>query len=767
MGERVGKIILKKDWDEPVRFDPVNGKTLGRFRGRQSEIDWLANEIAHKKSGTILICGHRGVGKSSLVYEAIAKVLDKKTENKKKNTNNIIPVFLNAVQLVEYRLRNNDKVEFDPKATLVNLIRGLWSACRSRRWNGIGGAKSEIEELYKKAVAADFQLQEIVRAGMKESEERETGSYQILGAEIGGVAYVIGFLIAAYLIIVRPWAFPVSELIGLLCSYPLPRLVDIGIRHWAREKHTSEKWAGAKTKQIYVHDNSLLSLHFGLEEVHRKLTREQAKVVYVVDELDKLDGGEANPTKELLSYFKNLFTLSNALFIFVGSEKSYDLGLEAQRGRASDFRPAAYTYYSSRYFIPRATFEDISKYIDDIVEEKQDVSDKEMEMLKRVVGFGARNDFFDLRREIRDLIMFEEGVPVIDTSNFGNHEEEIAKMHKAVVLILEEKYLSKKPSAWKENEMLCRDIWKHAHTIIETGPGFTCEDPKGAGIEESMIRDFNALMVRLGAFRVDKKQQIQIGASSVTVGVYTYLGRIQLDPPSRLDEPTEYERGFIASYEEFSDYIVTVRDMCAKAMGEYYPQRRGRRNRVAAVQEAVQWLKRNGMIDMVSRIHPVTSIYEQLVYARPPGAVSRDEVTQGSTEIERLKQVVTSALPSILAVTVAKKYDLGIGQLQQKPNFFAGDMMPVRRRLANNNPPVVFRDNPMRQIMFVKDQADLLNEFWKELRENRNTHRIVLVLPAPERRRIGFHVVVYRDRSNLKSSFENTIRALGRFIKQV
>jgi len=41
----------------------------GYFVGREKELELLVNDILHKNRGSILISGHRGVGKTSLVNE--------------------------------------------------------------------------------------------------------------------------------------------------------------------------------------------------------------------------------------------------------------------------------------------------------------------------------------------------------------------------------------------------------------------------------------------------------------------------------------------------------------------------------------------------------------------------------------------------------------------------------------------------------------------------------------------------------------------------
>lgn len=96
--------------------------------------------------------------------------------------------------------------------------------------------------------------------------------------------------------------------------------------------------------RLYQFENKLGNLEFDLETVQRELRDEGWKLVYIIDELDKL---EEDKTKAILSVCKNFFTLSDAIFIFVGDEKSYEIGRE-NNGVLYE-RSREYTYFGSPF----------------------------------------------------------------------------------------------------------------------------------------------------------------------------------------------------------------------------------------------------------------------------------------------------------------------------------------------------------------------------------------------------------------------------------
>lgn len=176
------RIVLKRDWDVPVNLPLPDEEKRGHFAGRLNELHSLTNEISRRSNGAILVAGHRGVGKTSLVHKAI---LEAQRSNPK-----ILAVLLNAAQLdlpsqVSVEDAGRDKA-IDPKAFIEYLIRRLFATIRAR--NLLPATKTDdgmeippkvgepayrqVEVLYRKAVAQEFKLTQSLSAQARVSEEQ-------------------------------------------------------------------------------------------------------------------------------------------------------------------------------------------------------------------------------------------------------------------------------------------------------------------------------------------------------------------------------------------------------------------------------------------------------------------------------------------------------------------------------------------------------------------------------------------------------------------
>lgn len=107
------KIYLKSDWDYPPSYE--KDRQLGHFAGREKEKSELVDEFLRKDSGTILVSGARGVGKTALLFKAVQEATLK--------DGRIVPIVINASQL---DLHLGIKAETLPAIILKNLIRRLY-----------------------------------------------------------------------------------------------------------------------------------------------------------------------------------------------------------------------------------------------------------------------------------------------------------------------------------------------------------------------------------------------------------------------------------------------------------------------------------------------------------------------------------------------------------------------------------------------------------------------------------------------------------------
>jgi hypothetical protein len=328
--------------------------------------------------------------------------------------------------------------------------------------------------------------------------------------------------------------------------------------------------------EIYMFDNCIANLEFDLERIHKLLYHNyNKKVIYVIDELDKLESDNKKSTKveDILNYFKNFFTLSNAIFVFIGGEKLYD-SILMQDGTTNPkeeiSRPKNYTYFTSKYFISRPYWYDLNSYFDDIIE-STDLDSERLDTIKRALCFEAKNDFFDLKKFISSRITRIDSSerPIIDLME---SEEDInkARFHKAITILYEDKYKSNRSVDWRVNERLINKLYQHVYHILENSAENPIIDLEDDTLVSQLLRDFNSFLEFLGAFQVVQENQKKIKGLNVPIRTYRYIGLIPTEPPSQLSEATEYEKIYMQKFNLFMDYVKAIVSsfMAAKGMDE-------------------------------------------------------------------------------------------------------------------------------------------------------------------------------------------------------
>lgn len=119
-------VILASGWDESPTVDPLH--RVWRHLARRREDEVVENFIRGKQ-GCLLVCGKRGVGKSSMVANAantVGREMDLDNESYRFQTergkNYLIPVFVNAPSFETYsKYYENDKSDSSKKNEIVDL----------------------------------------------------------------------------------------------------------------------------------------------------------------------------------------------------------------------------------------------------------------------------------------------------------------------------------------------------------------------------------------------------------------------------------------------------------------------------------------------------------------------------------------------------------------------------------------------------------------------------------------------------------------------
>lgn len=544
------RIVLKRDWDIQITR-PLNGeKVRGHYSGRNIELNMLTNEILRGKKGSILISGYRGVGKTSLVYKSLWDVLNREDKT--------IIVFLNATQLeAGFSSKIDEDSKSNPRKILENLIRGLFITI-SRENSLNEEIKEKIEELYKIATASSFGKSEELKNQKSLIQEKANELYIDLSLEKTQLIYVSSWILSTLLQFSQFFPYDVlNKLAPLMVAFPAPILINLLYKKSiiSRDKESLEK----DVDIMYQYDASLNNLEFDLEHIHRKIESSNIKLVYVIDELDKL---ERNIIEEIMNYFKNLFNLSEALFIFIGGEELYDFNsINKKNSNIDILRDKNYTYFTAKYFVSRPSWPDLQNYFVDIIYSNEINNPIDLEELERMLCFDAKNDFFDLKKYIRDKITdFDHNtdMPIIDFEL--SHIDKIkSKLHKTLTILFEEKYLIKGHLNWRDNEMLSRTLFDYAHMMCSRKIGEIFEDPKEYNTSSELIRDFNKLLYRFGVLEiVGSASGESHQGSTISFYSYNYTGQFLNEPSEKIDTPTEFENQFINGYEILSKYSIVL-----------------------------------------------------------------------------------------------------------------------------------------------------------------------------------------------------------------
>ncbi len=554
------RIVLKRDWDVQIAR-PLNGETpRGHYSGRNLELNMLANEILRGKKGSILISGYRGVGKTSLVYKSLWNVLSKKRE--------VIIVFLNATQLESgFYTEINENKKIDPRKIIENLIRGLFITI-SKDDSINNELEEKIKDLYKKATASSFGKSEEFKNQKSLTQEKANELYIDFSLEKTQLIYVSSWILSTALQFSQIFPYDIlNKLAPLIVAFPAPLFINLMYKKSiiSRNKEFSEK----DIDIMYQYDASLNNLEFDLEDMHRKIENSNLKLIYVIDELDKLD---INIIEEIMNYFKNLFNLSEALFIFIGGEELYNYdSIINQKNKDPDIlRNKNYTFFTAKYFLSRPLWPDLQNYFKDIIYSEETNNELELEELERMLCFDARNDFFDLKKYIRHKITdFDNSTDMPIIALELSHRDKIkSKLHKALTILFEEKYMIKGHLNWRENEMLSRTLFDYIHRIYLSKIGDTFEDPKEDNSCSELLRDFNKLLYRLGVLEivslVSKENFPNLPASLYT---YKYNGEFSNEPPASIDRPTEFENKFLMRYEILSVYSLVLLNALKQSNG--------------------------------------------------------------------------------------------------------------------------------------------------------------------------------------------------------
>lgn len=543
---------LKNNWDN---LPTGNNRPSPYFSGRSKEIEMIRNTMLYKPSGSILIGAPRGTGKTDLIYSSI--------QSAKQKNSKFIPVVINASQFAE-----NNKEDI-----LRNLITRIYTSFTEEDSSINRELQSKAATLYYQATSEDFQ--EEVRREETDSEKNlvedksseinlsifSFDSKKLIDALRKGVvpAFIpLAVLISSY--IDSPWILILAVI--FLTTIAIFLGIDFSIKTTKEKqiitKNTNEKDVLVIAKTRYLRDASIGNLEYELKELLEMATKDKYKIVFVIDELDKI-ATDASKILDVVKVFKGLFNHADALFVFVSDSSVYKLAETARLNRDTD---AASTLFTQRIYLNRPNVIDIREYLSKVIVHSKSQS---IEDLQDLIIFNSRMDYYRIQDSIRDLITsYEKDSPVIAWDSTEENKQIVNKQRVISSLLEDGGYLYEKQSDLSLNGGLIESAYDAA--IITDFIEFPVE------FMESDYQEGDSTQIKLKA---DVAKYLHI------VGIYQreiidkegrnfYKYTSTSNPGKRLgrlSEPLEFEKELFDALDKFEEFLLNIDSSLASVFG--------------------------------------------------------------------------------------------------------------------------------------------------------------------------------------------------------
>lgn len=396
------KLFLKNYWDNAI----------GWYKNEDQKAIFIENEglnqilefISRKNSGSLLVSGQMGSGKTSTVIKAIRESKDK---------DGIFPVYLNALHL--------EAVSDKGQGSFLGMMQVLKQLVKALAYELERKNLPKPKQL--QLLLTDINATELIwRKKTTTSKGFTTSGGFEVEAPMGPVASLKGDLEALYGKNYEEER--VVEKIGLTIEDIIEKFSEfIGVLEEIGPKLTIEL-----RKQI-----GEMGIYFKLEKkktvsVSRKKAR---KIVFVIDELDFYDKQKERTVGpgeilDAIKKFKNLFTLSNAQFIFIVGKNTYEKSIEDD---------AYKTLFSERVFLAKPDGQQLLNYLSEILERKVSRGLENLwEKQKWLMITKSKHNFFDLVQNIKSEAIFdkEKKKSYINLSNLSGSDSLLIVIHFAL-----------------------------------------------------------------------------------------------------------------------------------------------------------------------------------------------------------------------------------------------------------------------------------------------------------------------------------------------
>lgn len=393
------RIKLNRKFRNPVEAE----SSASTFCGREHELSRLKHTVSNRPSAAILISGVRGVGKTSFVREALRQL---KSE---KSSGDIAAAYISFA----------DVDCSDPKLlrerVLKTLIRALYFAL-----DPSDRKEEEITALYDKTYFSSLKSTGLLELATSKEIEEKRGTVreqkisfsitesvvQLARLILGSVFALAGLSFAANAIATRSIGIGVVAALFFLAILAALKLkVESTTTNSEENTARDEVTTKTNTSKSAVYDLSADALEIQLEQVLAALTAKGKKVVFVIDELDKLAvDGASHPIYEVVRPLKNLFNLSKSIFVFVGADDFYDY---LEQERVTNPYSSSHTLFTDKLFLSSLYHDEVKQLIDSYKEEVKVGDENTYAQFKAYISWEARNHVFDVHRLLDDFATYD------------------------------------------------------------------------------------------------------------------------------------------------------------------------------------------------------------------------------------------------------------------------------------------------------------------------------------------------------------------------
>lgn len=539
----MAKYVLKKCWDTPINY-PHN-EIKGHFCGRKSEISSIKNIIERKPSSSLLLVGHRGAGKTSLIKKVLHEL------NKDSKSKLVLPIFINGPQLIKTNVsRSNTKNAIDSSHLLKILVTRLYRTLDfySKSEAITKELRDKTEKLYRKAASNTFQDTSKDKNTYKTRTENLYNRVLVFAIKdlIKFSSLVLVCIFGLYFSVTAGESFPVwLKGVGTLGS--LGTVGAVAFKSIKTLNMKNEDGSELTTEQYYFFDNDVCNVEFDLEKLQEDYSEENIKLVFVFDELDKVDLKVFN---EVVDKFKNFFTLGNAHYIFVTDETV----VESLPERGQIKRQRDYTYFNSIFYLSRPSIEDIEAFIKEVKNTNSDITTDEENVLIDNLIFRAKGDYFDLVRVMQDHINeYLEDLPVIEfQEEYFQKMDKKAKLQQALRLVFNLKYVSNHKEKWQQNEEILFSLYEFSHAVLNPPANniVTEHEADDSYLMFSAKKDLATLFTRLGYLTFSSSSEVNLNRSKYINSRYNPTFDFTKNVPHQLSFLSQWEEDYVKGVEK-------------------------------------------------------------------------------------------------------------------------------------------------------------------------------------------------------------------------